>query len=208
MFNVKCNSQVACGSGNLDMVSLLLAHGAHPFLSTQLKDSLCYSASAQRGCYSPISVAAAHGQRVILQKLLSQPMAPVSKDVLSLEEMLAEGTSTNRSSPVSSAPQFSKMQIKALQEAMYHSTENNHLDITVEIRTLGVPWTLHCWMHSLGAAHEARLDCVIDQLLQDFLQVCPDDYSCQFVQECLPLLFNIFRYSKVSRIFYYNGYFT
>lgn len=88
--------------------------------------------------------------------------------------------------------------MKSLQEAMYHSAENNHLDITVEIRTLGVPWTLHCWMHSLGAAHEARLDCVIDQLLQDFLQVCPDDYSSQFVQECLPLLFNIFRYSKVQ----------
>lgn len=81
---------------------------------------------------------------------------------------------------------------------MYHSAENNYLDITVEIRSLGIPWTLYCWMQSLGAAHEARLDCVIDQLLQDFLQVCPDDYSQQFVQECLPLLFNIFRYSKVS----------
>lgn len=97
------------------MVSLLLAHGAHPFLSTQMKDSLCYSASAQRGCYSPISVAAAHGQRLVLQKLLSQPMAPINKEVLSLEEMLAEGTVTNRSSPVNSPPQFSKMQIKALQ---------------------------------------------------------------------------------------------
>jgi hypothetical protein len=53
-------------------------------------------------------------------------------------------------------------------------------------------------MHALAAAHELRLDAVIDQLLQDFLQVCPDDYSQQFVSECLPLLFNIFRYSKVS----------
>lgn len=182
------------------MVSLLLAHGAHPFLSTQSKDSLCYSPAAQRGCYSPISVAAAHGQRAVLQKLLTHPMAPVNKEVLSLEEILAEGAGTNRSSPINNSPQFSKTQIKALQEAMYHSTENNHLDITVEIRTLGVPWTLHCWMHSLGAAHEARLDCVIDQLLQDFLQVCPDDYSPQFVQECLPLLFNIFRYSKVRKL--------
>lgn len=43
--------QVASGSGHLDMVSLLLAHGAHPFISTQLKDTLCYSGSAQRGCY-------------------------------------------------------------------------------------------------------------------------------------------------------------
>lgn len=72
------------------------------------------------------------------------------------------------------------------------------LDITIELRSLGVPWTLHCWMHALAAAHELRLDAVIDQLLQDFLQVCPDDYSSQFVTECLPLLFNIFRYSKVS----------
>lgn len=62
---------------------------------------------------------------------------------------------------------------------------------------MGVPWTLHCWMNALAAAHELRLDTVIDQLLQDFLQVCPDDYSQQFVMECLPLLFSIFRYSKV-----------
>lgn len=66
-------------------------------------------------------------------------------------------------------------------------------DITIELRKLGVPWTLHCWMHALSAAHDLRLDAVIDQLLQDFLQVCPDDYSAQFVSECLPLLFNIFR---------------
>jgi ankyrin repeat/BTB/POZ domain-containing protein 2 len=43
--------QVASSHDNLEMVSLLLSHGAHPFLSTLLKDSLCYSGSAQRGCY-------------------------------------------------------------------------------------------------------------------------------------------------------------
>lgn len=73
----------------------------------------------------------------------------------------------------------------------------------MELRGLGVGWTLHCWMHTLSTAHEMRLDSIIDQLLQDFLQVCPDDYSTQFVQECLPLLFNIFRYSKVIE---YNIY--
>lgn len=82
---------MACGNGNAEVVLLLLAHGAHPFFSTQLNDSLCYSASAQKGCYSAISVAAAHGQRVILQKLLAQPLVPVNKEVLSLEEILAEG---------------------------------------------------------------------------------------------------------------------
>uniref|UniRef100_A0A1I8NA82 BTB domain-containing protein n=2 Tax=Musca domestica TaxID=7370 RepID=A0A1I8NA82_MUSDO len=196
--------QVACGSGNLEVVSLLLLHGANAFLSTQQRDSMSFAGSAQRGCYCAMSVAAAHGQRSVLRKLLSTPISQGSKDVLSLEEMLAEGDcSSTRAGPVAErlsnseiATALSKTQIKSLQEAMYHSAENNHLDITIELRTLGVPWTLHCWMHALAAAHELRLEGVIDQLLQDFLQVCPDDYSVQFVGECLPLLFNIFRYSK------------
>lgn len=37
--------------GNLELVQLLLAHGADPFLSTQRTDALCYSAAAQYGCY-------------------------------------------------------------------------------------------------------------------------------------------------------------
>jgi ankyrin repeat/BTB/POZ domain-containing protein 2 len=44
--------QVATSYGNLEMVSLLLLHGADPFLSTTIKDTLCYSGTAQRGCYS------------------------------------------------------------------------------------------------------------------------------------------------------------
>ncbi|XP_076749246.1 ankyrin repeat and BTB/POZ domain-containing protein 2 isoform X1 [Xylocopa sonorina] len=202
--------QAATASGNNEMVALLLAHGAQPFLSTLIKDSFSYSGSAQRGCYSAISVATAHGQRSCLHQLLSHPLnfsaKRGEKEVLSLEEILAEGSAG--SSPQQQTvdgrgnrregkePVFSKVQTKALQEAMYHSAESNHLDITMELRGLKVGWTLHCWMHSLATAHEMRLDSVIDQLLQDFLQVCPDDYSTQFVQECLPLLFNIFRYSK------------
>ncbi|XP_017789110.1 PREDICTED: ankyrin repeat and BTB/POZ domain-containing protein 2 [Habropoda laboriosa] len=202
--------QAATASGNNEMVALLLAHGAQPFLSTLIKDSFSYSGSAQRGCYSAISVATAHGQRICLHQLLSHPLnfsaKRGEKEVLSLEEILAEGsagTSPQQQTVDGRAnrregkePVFNKIQTKALQEAMYHSAESNHLDITMELRGLKVGWTLHCWMHSLAIAHEMRLDSVIDQLLQDFLQVCPDDYSTQFVQECLPLLFNIFRYSK------------
>jgi ankyrin repeat and BTB/POZ domain-containing protein 2 len=73
-----------------------------------------------------------------------------------------------------------------------------HTELTLDLRHIGVPWTLHCWMLALSSAHELRLESVIDQLLQDFLQVWPDDYSEQFVDECLPLLFTIFRYSKVQ----------
>ncbi|XP_039315573.1 ankyrin repeat and BTB/POZ domain-containing protein BTBD11 isoform X3 [Solenopsis invicta] len=202
--------QAATASGNNEMVALLLAHAAQPFLSTLIKDSFSYSGSVQRGCYSAISVATAHGQRSCLHQLLSHPLnfsaKRGEKEILSLEEILAEGNAGNNSQQQTAEgrgarregkePVFNKIQTKALQEAMYHSAESNHLDITMELRGLKIGWTLHCWMHSLATAHEMRLDSVIDQLLQDFLQVCPDDYSTQFVQECLPLLFNIFRYSK------------
>nr|CAD7404068.1 unnamed protein product [Timema cristinae] len=175
--------------------------------------------------YSAISVAASHGQRSILHKLLSHPLnTNNNKEVLSLEEILAEGanqltadrrqggnrlqvtcspssetsglTGNLAASDNSQLLKLSKTQIKSLQEAMYHSAENNHLDITLDLRNLSIPWTLHCWMHTLATAHDQRLDHIIDQLLQDFLQVWPDDYSTQFVDECLPLLFNIFRFSK------------
>ncbi|XP_073997606.1 ankyrin repeat and BTB/POZ domain-containing protein 2 [Rhodnius prolixus] len=198
--------QVASASGNLEMVSLLLSHGAHPFLSTVFKDSLSYSGAAQRGCYSAFAVAAAHGQRAVLHKLLSHPLNANTKEVLSLEEILAEGASQLTAERRSAGRQpgetnssqllkLSKAQIKCLQEAMYHSTENNHLEITLDLRNLGVSWSLHCWMSTLATAH-GHLDSMIDQLLQDFLHVWPDDCSAQFVDECLPLLFNIFRYSK------------
>ncbi|KAK2725488.1 ankyrin repeat and BTB/POZ domain-containing protein 2-like isoform X2 [Artemia franciscana] len=206
--------QVASAAGNLDMVNLLLSHGADPFLSTVSRDSLCYSPSSQRGCYSAIAVAAAHGKRSVLHKLLSQPAHSVqSSEVLSLEEILAEGSSHHSAAErriprlqMSSdgniidpkASKFSKIQIKALQEAMYLSAENGHLDITLDLRHLGVPWTLHCWMHTLGTAQEQGLEPIVDQLLQDFLHVWPDDCSVPFIDECLPLLFNIFRYSKAE----------
>lgn len=119
--------QLSSAYGSVDMVSLLLSHGANAFLSTQLKDSLSFSGTAQRGSYSAISVAAAHDQRPTLRKLLSHPLAPASREVLSLEEMLAEGDSTRTDRSNDAPPKLSKTQIKCLQEAMYHSAENNHL---------------------------------------------------------------------------------
>lgn len=77
--------------------------------------------------------------------------------------------------------------------------------MTLDMRNLGVSWTLHCWMHTLALADDLRLEHMIDQLLQDFLQVWPDDCSTQFVDECLPLLFSIFRYSKVTSAQAFNN---
>ncbi|XP_076362217.1 ankyrin repeat and BTB/POZ domain-containing protein 2-like [Tachypleus tridentatus] len=216
--------QLAAASGNLELASVLLSYGAHPFLSTMLRDSLSYGGAAQRGCYSAIAVAAAHGQRTILHKLLSHPISSSSKEMLSLEEILAEGANQltnerrparlqimpvsvddlNRSTTGSNISgsenaeiiRLTKSQLKALQEAMYQSSENSHLESTLDLRSIGVPWTLHCWMQTLATAYECHLGNIIDQILQDFVQVWPEDCSSQFVDECLPLLFTIFRHSK------------
>lgn len=208
--------QVASANGNMDIVSSLLSYGANPFLSTLVRDSLCYTGSAQRGSFSAISVAASHGQRAILHKLLSHPFnQPFSKEVLSLEEILAEGAQPlmatrkeqllpgqmlNNQGRPEEPKILSKAQVKVLQEAMYQSAENGHLEITLDLRNMGVPWTLHCWINSLATSHELRCEPVIDQLLQDFLQILPnEDFSqASFVDDCLPLLFTIFRNSKVS----------
>ncbi|KAJ0179613.1 hypothetical protein K1T71_005325 [Dendrolimus kikuchii] len=191
--------QVACGVGNLELVQLLLSNGADPFLSTQLNDALCYSAAAQYGCYSAVAVCCAHGRRACLRAAVrGGSRGSGAGAVLSLEEVLAEGAA-GPTNPQSRPPTFTKQQQRALQDAMYCAAETDHLDITLELRALGVPWSLHAWTLSLAAAADAALDHVIDQLLQDFLQVCPSDdshYSKQFIYECLPLLFNILRYSK------------
>ncbi|CAG7837994.1 unnamed protein product [Allacma fusca] len=205
--------QVSSATGNLDVVSTLLNYGANPFLSTLVRDSLCYTGSAQRGSFSALSVAASHGQRTALHKLLSHPFntTPSSKEVLSLEEILAEGVqhpavrnayhqnaSPNRPCAMEEPKILTKSQVKVLQEAMYQSAENGHLEITLDMRNLGVPWTLHCWVNALGTAHDLRCEPVVDQLLQDFLQILPNEDFSQghFAEECLPLLFTIFRNSK------------
>ena len=128
--------QVASGTGCVENVSVLLAHGASSFLSTK-QNSMSFSGKAQQGSYSAISVATAHGQRLTLRKLLSHPFVPEKqRDVLSLEEMLAEGdnnasrSSHERQNEV--PPTLSKAQIRALQEAMYHSAENNYLGMKIE----------------------------------------------------------------------------
>lgn len=55
--------------GNLELVQLLLSHGADPFLSTQLNDALCYSAAAQYGCYrlAISSSSLPHGHKSLLR---------------------------------------------------------------------------------------------------------------------------------------------
>lgn len=61
-------------------------------------------------------------------------------DVLSLEEILAESSVPGEKKPpqaVGTLQRTGKAKLRALREAMYHSTEHGHLDITIDIRSLG-----------------------------------------------------------------------
>lgn len=77
--------------------------------------------------------------RNVLRKLLTQPQQ-LKGDVLSLEEILAEGVESDTSSQGSSNEgqvKLCKTRMKALQEAMYYSAEHGYVDITMELRGLG-----------------------------------------------------------------------
>lgn len=75
--------------------------------------------------------------RNVFRKLLAQPEKEKS-DILSLEEILAEGTDLADGAPAPlCASRNSKAKLKALKEAMYHSAEHGYVDVTIDIRSIG-----------------------------------------------------------------------
>lgn len=91
-------------------------------------------------------MATAHGQKSCLHQLLSHPLnfstKRGEKEILSLEEILAEGNAATNSQQNADGRRphregketvFNKIQTKALQEAMYHSAESNHLGKRISI---------------------------------------------------------------------------
>lgn len=76
--------------------------------------------------------------RNILRRLLQQPQHR-KEDILSLEEILAEGVEEEekKEDSLSPAPRLCKARMKALQQAAYYSAEHGYLDVTMELREMG-----------------------------------------------------------------------
>ncbi|XP_072309785.1 ankyrin repeat and BTB/POZ domain-containing protein 3-A isoform X2 [Eucyclogobius newberryi] len=189
--------QLAAAAGNFELVSLLLERGADPMVGTLCRNGI---SSSPLGDMTSFSLAAAHGHRNVFRRLLSQSEKEKG-DVMSLEEILAEGSETGEKRL---APHFNgggtlrtgKAKLRALREAMYHSAEHGHVDITIDIRSLGVPWTLHTWLETLRTCFMQHRRPLIQGLLKDFSGIKEDEYTEELITHGLPLMFQILRTSK------------
>ncbi|KAG9473200.1 hypothetical protein GDO78_022902 [Eleutherodactylus coqui] len=191
--------QLASAAGNYELVSLLLDRGADPLLNMLESGRVSSSLHEDMNCFSH---SAAHGHRNVLRKLLTQPQL-CTGDVLSLEEILAEGVESDTSSTGSfdqGPVRLCKTRMKALQEATYYSAEHGYLDITVELRGLGVPWKLHVWIESLRTAFYHSHHSVMENLLREFCTIREEDYNEELISEGLSLLFNMFKTTKSDAV--------
>ncbi|XP_037245707.1 ankyrin repeat and BTB/POZ domain-containing protein BTBD11 isoform X2 [Falco rusticolus] len=185
--------QLAAAAGNFELVSLLLERGADPMIGTMYRNGISMT---PQGDMNSFSQAAAHGHRNVFRKLLAQPEKEKS-DILSLEEILAEGTDLPDSGAAPlCASRNSKAKLKALKEAMYHSAEHGYVDVTIDIRSIGVPWTLHTWLESLRTSFQQHRRPLIQCLLKEFKSIQEEEYTEELVTQGLPLMFEILKASK------------
>ncbi|KAK1906227.1 Ankyrin repeat and BTB/POZ domain containing protein BTBD11-A [Dissostichus eleginoides] len=225
--------------GDMNSFSLAAAHGHSradyerpiPRCQTPADDKSCGPFSSTYGVsltsftlqhseIKPANIQSCQEVENVFRKLLSQSEQEKG-DVLSLEEILAESSEPGekRLPPQANGGgtlRTGKARLRALREAMYHSAEHGHVDITIDIRSLaltnthptikqsqglafyiqGVPWTLHTWLESLRTCFMQHRRPLIQGLLKDFSCIQEDEYTEELITLGLPLMFQILRTSK------------
>eukprot|EP00051_Salpingoeca_urceolata_P022544 m.369832 g.369832 ORF g.369832 m.369832 type:complete len:154 (+) comp19990_c0_seq16:1792-2253(+) len=111
-------------------------------------------------------------------------------ELLSLEEILSEGIANPIHMPHASA---SNLRVGDLMQALLLSVEHEFLDISVDLRSLGVRWTPCTWLRCVTQAHSARRDKALSFLLADFLS---SKFSTpypvfEFCETAAPVLFGV-----------------
>ena len=71
--------------------------------------------------------------------------------------------------------------------------------LCVLIVLTGVPWNIHCWSQTVGHAYEKAQKSFLRCLLRDFQSMSADEYTNDFCDDGLVILFNIFKECEVRR---------
>ncbi|MEQ2197864.1 hypothetical protein XENOCAPTIV_004401, partial [Xenoophorus captivus] len=191
-----------CAAGDEALVQMLIDAGANLDVAVPLCSPKHPSVHPDSRHWTALTFAVLHGHipvvqvenihkysyQNVLRKLLTQPQQ-AKEDVLSLEEILAEGVedeapgmcpyvpTPSNGTPAPQdmgTPKLCKARMKALQEASYYSAEHGYLDVTMEL-------------HAMGTFQIA-----------EFTTVREEDYCNELVTTGLPLMFAILRTTKVS----------
>ena len=62
----------------------------------------------------------------------------------------------------------------------------------------GVPWNIHCWSQTVGHAYERGQKAFLECLLRDFQSMPTNEYTSDFCEDGLVILFNIFKECEVT----------
>ena len=62
----------------------------------------------------------------------------------------------------------------------------------------GVPWNIHCWSQTVGHAYERGQKAFLKCLLRDFQSMPINEYTSDFCEDGLVILFNIFKECEVT----------
>ena len=84
---------------------------------------------------------------------------------------------------------------------MYHAAETGNIELALDMRNLGVPWTLYTWLQTLHIANEKDTNSngtsnVVNELLQDFSVNWLEEQSNLFAEVVVDLLFAIFTHKN------------